>query len=116
MSASSTPTRAPSSARVTKSFVEFRGGGGKSLEISAQRDAAGGWCGAYVHFFENFNPDPEYLDISTYSHLSFWVKGNEGGETFLVKIADQRWIELEDSVSIGTVTDFLASGAITTEW
>ena len=108
--------REPSLAKVTKSFVEFRGDGGKSLEIIAQKDASQGWCGAWIHFFDDVDKNPVYLDTSKYTHLSFWVKGANGGELFQVKFADRRYIELEDSLSIGFVSDYLSSGSVTTEW
>lgn len=108
--------RSPSSAKVTKSFVEFRGEGGKSLEVIAEKDATQGWCGIFIHFFDNFDANPEYVDATTFSFLSFWVKGENGGESFRVRMADQRYIDLEDSLLVGPVTDFLSSGTITTEW
>lgn len=92
----------------------FYGNAGKSLEINAKK-GPDGYCGAWLHLFDFRADNREYLDASAYSYLSFWVKGKEGGESFAVKIADKRLIEIEDSATVGNITRFLPDG-ITREW
>lgn len=106
--------QSPSQATVGLTTSEFYGIDGKSLTISANKDISG-FCGAWMHFFDFRDENKEFLDTSKYSYLSFWVKGASGGERFTVRLADQRLIEIEDSVSVGKIKSFLRQG-VTEEW
>ena len=92
----------------------YRGEAGKSLEIKAKK-GPDGYCGAWIHLFDFRADTKQYLDASAYKYLSFWVKGKKGGEKFSVKLADKRLIEIEDSVSVGDINQFLLNG-VTQEW
>ncbi len=106
--------RSPSRSSTFLSDTVYRGGGGRSLRVSANREAAG-FCGVWMHLFD-FRAEPrKYLDARDYVMLSFWVRGESGGEEFVVKLADKRWIDLEDSLAIGDVSRFLG-GPVTTAW
>lgn len=104
----------PSRANTAMSPDVFRGDSGRSLRIDAHR-AASGFCGAWVHFFDFRASEPHYFDATSYPVLSFWVKGEKGGETFLVKLADETWIKKGDALSMGSVEECLP-GKVTTEW
>lgn len=49
-------------------------------------DSSGGWGGFYLEFTE-----PQ--DLSSYTKLTFWVKGQNGGEKFKVGIKDSNNVE-----------------------
>lgn len=104
----------PSSAIVGPSEAIFRGDSGRSLRISAKKGDAG-YCGAWMHLFDFRAETKEFVDVYQYAYLSFWVKGAKGGEDFVIKIADKRWIEIDDSLGIGPVSQFLADG-VTQTW
>lgn len=116
--------RSPSSAKLTKSFTDYRGNGGMSLQMTATKteDVTGeppSFVGFYVHFYNEFLQTDEgrtYLNAATHSYISFWVKGQKGNEDFLVKLADSDWIRREASFTVGRVGNFLESGAVSTEW
>jgi len=106
--------RAPSSAAAMRVADVFRGRGGRSLRLRANRQQEG-FCGLWIHLFDFRNPSPTYLDCRNYEYLSFWIKGADGGEQLLVKLADKRWIEKEDAVAVGDVDSFLSRG-VTKNW
>ncbi len=106
--------RQPSTATFMQVDDVRRGDAGKSLRISIDRQDSG-FCGWWMHFF-NFQKKPyEYLDTTPYKYLSFWVKGQNGGEPFVVKMADEEWIGKEDSLPVGDIKKFLPNG-VTTQW
>ena len=73
---------------------------------------AGGWCG----FYTLLSTSTGFLDASEYNYLSFWVKGEKGGENFKVGIADERLEKLGDSMKSKIVTEYLPEGEITQQW
>ena len=87
---------------------------GLGLRLIADREESG-FCGFWIHFFDMRAQNRRYLDASEYHFLSFWVKGAEGGETFSVRLADDRWIAKEDSVDFGDIEKFLPGG-VTAKW
>lgn len=97
----------PSFSIITKSTQIRRGDHGQSLVIDYKKE--GGWCGYYT-LLNN-------IDVSKYNTLSFWVRGEKGGEKFDVGLADARMQELEiDAFFMGCITSFVSDGFITTEW
>ncbi|HEU5361225.1 MAG TPA: hypothetical protein VFU42_08725, partial [Candidatus Deferrimicrobiaceae bacterium] len=58
---------------------------------------------------------PSHLDVRGFSYLSFWVRGERGGEAFRIKIADKAWAAREDGLTAGPVSEFLPGG-VTKEW
>ena len=54
-------------------------------------------------------------DLSAYKTLTFLVKGNQGGETFEIGIADEISDKLLTNVKSGSIYRYLPNG-ITTEW
>ncbi len=79
---------------------------GNCLRIEYSK--AGGWCGWYTLL--------NGIDVSRHNALSFWVKGEKGGERFDIGLADNRMQDLEiDAVYAGSISAFLPQG-VTTEW
>ena len=106
----------PSTTFVTLTSEIKRGQFGRSLEITYDKKT-GGFCGAWVHFF-NFKLPPTkriYLDASAFRTLSFWVRGEKGGEDAGIQLADAAWEKIEDSVYYGNLSDHLPTG-ITQQW
>jgi len=106
--------RAPSTATAMRVADVFRGRGGRSLQIGADRQQDG-FCGLWIHLFDFRQPTPTYFDCRKYQYLSFWLKGAAGGEHLLVKLADKRWIGKEDALAVGGVEEFLG-GDVTKHW
>lgn len=104
----------PSSAKAMRVASVGRGEHGRGARVAALREADG-FCGYWVHLFDMRAKEAVYFDASRFGYVSFWVRGETGGEDFVIRIADERWIEKEDSVAIGKASTFLPDG-ITTEW
>lgn len=105
----------PSTGFITLSSKVYRGGSGKSLKIIYDKKKQG-FCGAWVHFFSMRKPPRErlYFNATPYAWLSFWVRGEKGGEDVGIQLADAGWEKTEDSVYYGKVSDYLKG--VTTEW
>lgn len=74
----------------------------------------GGWCGYYT-LIKN-EKTGQYIDASDYNYLTFWVKGEKGGENFMVGIADEHWDRMGDSLKSGEIGEYLPAGKVTTQW
>ncbi|MFH1848166.1 MAG: sugar-binding protein [Candidatus Omnitrophota bacterium] len=97
----------PSCAIITKSHEVRRGNHGMGLVIDYQKES--GWCGWYTLL--------NGADVTPYNTLTFWVKGEKGGEKFDIGLADQMMQELEiDAFYIGSVTSFIPEGFVSREW
>ena len=74
--------------------------------------------GLWIHLFDFTLPDAErlYLDSSPFDSLTFWVRGERGGERILLKAADAALESREDAAGVGELAHFLAAGAIAPEW
>lgn len=64
------------------------------------------FCGAYVILMG---------DLTPYRTLSFWIKGDKGGETFELAMNDVISNKREDAVVIGSIHRYLREG-VTTNW
>lgn len=73
---------------------------------------SGGWCGYYTLL----KSGPRYFDATAYQSLTFWVKGAEGTENFVVGLADKHWDDVGDSVKSEAIGTYLLGGKLTTEW
>lgn len=102
---------------VAVAFVDGEGrGGGRCLRVSYdQKD--GGYCGVWFHLFdESAAPDSRaFLNATEYPFLSFWMKGEAGGENPTIQMADEEWLAKDDSKPVGRVARF-AGAPLTTEW
>lgn len=109
--------REPSRIFATRS-AEFAREGKRSLKIKYDKKGVGGpfgkggWCGVWTQF----KVGSQYFDGSSYTKLSFWVKGMEGGEDFKVGLADMHWDKQEDSVKSQDVSNYISGGRVSTEW
>ena len=114
---SSTYVMAPSRALALKSETNAHGGA-KALLLKYDKKDKGGpydsgsWCGYYTLL----KGGPRHFDASGYKSITFWVRGEAGGEDFVVGVADRHWDEVGDSVKSESVTRYLPSGRITLEW
>ncbi|MDH3455686.1 MAG: hypothetical protein OER90_02490 [Gemmatimonadota bacterium] len=91
--------------------------GRRALELTCHHQAAG-FCGLWVQLYD-FEAPPEgrrYLDARAFSTMSFWIRGRQGGERVLLKVADAVWEQREDALPIGDVSEFLPTGRMDTEW
>ena len=96
----------PSYTLISKSETHKRGDHGKSLILTYNK--TGGWCGWYTLLGG--------LDVSHLNTLSFWVKGQTGGERFTVGFIDEKRKQFEiDAVYAGPVQRFLER-EVTTQW
>lgn len=87
------------------------GGKGRSLKLIFNKESTG-WCG----YFTLLNQiDGEYFDLSKYKSVSFMIKGEKGGETFQLGMADKNWINIGDSLKAGQIENFLPGG-VSPEW
>lgn len=110
----STFAASPSTAKAMRVLNVRRGEYGRGARVEATR-AADGFCGYWIHLFDMRAEKPKFFDAGRFGFVSFWVRGERGGEEFVVRLADDHWIEKEDSVAIGNVSGFLPDG-ITTDW
>ncbi len=68
-------------------------------------------------------PDPSFVgvyiivvgDLSDFATMTFWIKGQEGGETFELGLNDTISNKREDAVMAGSIYRYLPQG-VTTEW
>ena len=98
-------SKRPSFTLLSKSEEHRRGGSGKGLVINYRKES--GWCGWYTILGD--------LDVSETNILSFWVKGDVGGERFDIGFSDVQRDKLEmDAAYAGPVTQYI--GEVTTEW
>ncbi|MDA1051483.1 MAG: hypothetical protein O3C40_13525 [Planctomycetota bacterium] len=104
----------PSAVSAMRVADVFRGSGGRSVRIAANRSDRG-FCGYWIHFFNMREVEKRFFDASRFAYLSCWVRGAEGGEDFLIKLADKRWIVKQDSVTLAQASHLLPDG-ITTKW
>ncbi len=68
-----------------------------------------------------FNPkisasQRHYLDVEKYSYLTFQIKSETPEKKIEINFADQNWEKKQDSVSLGSLEDFLDSKAFSKEW
>ena len=93
--------QSPSKATVSLTTAEFHGTDGKSFKVKAKKNKDG-FCGAWMHFFDFRADNKKFLDAFKYGYMSFWVKGEKGGENFSINLADERLIGIEDSIKAPT--------------
>ncbi len=105
---------APSSASISLFTEDQNRRDDRALRIKADRQDRG-FCGAWMHLFDDRPNQKNFFDSRPYTHLTFWVKGEHGKEAFTVRLADHLWIAKQDSVALAPVTDYLPGG-ITTSW
>jgi hypothetical protein len=73
---------------------------------------SGGWCGYYTLL----KSGSRYFDATTFKTLTFWIRGETGGENFVVGVADRHWDEVGDSVKSEPIGRYLPSSKLSSEW
>ncbi len=104
--------RAPSSAAFD---VDERSHGRRSIALDYRR-AEQGFAGLWLQLHDPDASPRRYLDLSAAGSLVLWVRGREGGEQVTVKIADRRLAELDDSLAIGPLAEYLPLGGFEPAW
>ncbi len=103
--------RAPSRASVGITQEQPYGQSGRSLEITYDRKSRG-WCGLWMRLV----PEGQVFDAAGYRYLTFYVRGDKGGEDFDITLSwDRTWSQNDDSKMVGNIQDFLPSG-VTQQW
>jgi hypothetical protein len=102
------------------------GAAGRSLMLRyAKKNSGGpygkgGWCGYYSLMRKDqvdiAGGEPVYFDAQKYSHLTFWVRGERGGENFMVGLADSQWDSRGDSLKSQEIGNYLENGKVTRNW
>lgn len=111
--------QAPSRSSFSKAGEYGKGDGNAGLKIVYDKKnqggprGDGGFCGFYT--LVKHGPDG-YLDASGYKYLTFWVRGDQGGETFKVGAADKMWEAMDDSVKSQEIGKYLPAGKVTKDW
>lgn len=72
----------------------------------------GGWIGYYTVLKRG----EKFFDASDYKYLTFWVRGEAGGERFKVGVADKQFAMIEDSAKSKPIESYLPDGKITSRW
>ncbi len=87
------------------------------LRMSYNR-ASSGYCGMWMRLWRTrlFSDSHGFFDARPYGFLTFWIRGTAGGEHVLLKVADEEWERKEDSVPVGSVSNFVSTGRIETGW
>ena len=103
--------RLPSVCAFSRTENPHVGDRGRSLRLDFDKQATG-WCGYYTLLNQI---DGEFFDLTPYKELRFWVRGEKGGESFEIGMADRSWLTIGDSVKAGPVEKFLPNG-VTPSW
>jgi hypothetical protein len=106
--------REPSWARTYLDPTVTRVSSGHSLRVTAHREAEG-FCGLWMDFYPAAEVPRQYLDASPYRYLSFWIKGQKGGEDFELELTDESKTE-DDAVRPKRPLRLFLPKGVTTEW
>jgi|GEM_PF-1205750 len=128
--------KAPSKAMISRRDDTIEGRRTRVLLLRYDKRAEGGpygmggWCGYYTllkkpgHLVAPIagadnrpeQTEEEYLDGSAHKAITFWVRGEQGGESFMVGLADRHWDKIGDSVKSEVIGKYLPAGKVTTTW
>lgn len=106
--------REPSWARTYLDPIVTRLSPGHSLRVTAHREAKG-FCGLWMDFYPGAEGPRQYLDVSPYRYLSFWIKGQKGGEDFELELRDESSAGDDAMAPQRLLRAYLPKG-VTTEW
>ncbi|MBN1899218.1 MAG: hypothetical protein JW827_10595, partial [Spirochaetes bacterium] len=79
---------------------------GYSLKLKYDVTAVNSYCGYYSKL--------NFIDLSDYNYLSFWVRGDVGGEFFKIEIKNSSG-DANRKVAKSYINDYL-DGGVTTQW
>ena len=106
--------RAPSSSKIYLTDSVYHGAGGKSLQVIACKQTEG-YCGAWINFFFTKRNQVRYIHAAEFNYISFYIKGDQGGEQVQIQLSDKNLSEREDSRPAKPLSNYLPQG-ITTAW
>ena len=106
--------REPSWTRTYLDPAMVRPGHGHSLRVTVHQDAKG-FCGLWMDLAGGVGTSKDSHDASSYRYLSFWIKGERGGEDFELTLADAARAENSESLAPLRLTNYLPGG-VTRNW
>lgn len=76
------------------------------------------FAGFWIHLFDVTQPPTArvFLDTSPFTHLTFSVRGERGGEEVMLHVADRILERKGSSLRVGDVASFLPNGSLETAW
>ncbi len=107
-------SREPSWARIYLDPAVHLPPSGHSLRITVHR-AATGFCGLWANFYPDADNPAKLFNASPYHFLTFWIKGDQAGGGFYLKLIDQKGESNEDAQPSRPLRAYLPRG-ITTFW
>ena len=126
--------KAPSKAMITRRLETVSGKRSNVLMLRYKKENrggpydSGGWCGYYTLLkspaplvapssgaAEPADPDI-YFDAADFKTVTFYVRGETGGENFVVGLADRHWDKVGDSVKSQPIGNYLPAGKLTKDW
>ena len=76
------------------------------------------FAGFWIHLFDFKLPPSErlYFNARPFTHLTFSIRGEKGGENFSLRMADRVWEEKQDSFLIGNLDSYLPGNKLGKKW
>lgn len=92
-------------------------GGSSGLRFRYRR-AKDGFAGLWLHLFDDraLPEERTYLHTGAASHLTFEIRGSQGGESLTLAVADREWLEKGDARTIGDIGSYLPTGRVGLDW
>ncbi len=87
---------------------------GYCFRIKAERHQEG-FCGAWIHLHNFRDTSPGFLDASQWKYLTFRIRADSPAVDVNVRLADEKWILIEDAVTIGPASKWM-NQPTSTEW
>ncbi len=106
--------REPSWARTYLDSSARRSAGRYSLRVTVHREREG-FCGLWLKFYPEADGTRRFLDATPYRFLSFWIKGQRGGEDFDFDLTDEAHQDKEDPALTRHLRAYLPKG-VTAQW
>jgi hypothetical protein len=103
--------------REASATIVHEADGRRALELSCS-DQESGFCGLSIQLYdmEVAYGQRRYLDAQSFLALSFWVRGHQGNERVLLRVADAEWEWREDALPVAELADFIPTGRVDTSW
>ena len=91
---------------------------GRPALIFSYRKVLPSFAGFWIHLFDfkKHPTDRVFFDASPFTHLTFSIRGERGGEELLLQMADRAWEKAGDSLVVGDVASFLPDGKVQSKW
>jgi hypothetical protein len=106
--------REPSWARTYLDPQVTRSNKGHSLRVTVHQEATG-FCGIWMDLAGEAGSSKAFHDATFYPYLSFWIKGERGGEDFEMSLTDASMGEGAEPKTNLHLHDYLPQG-VTTQW